>query len=253
MCSFSCSRVFAMTSSRLSDLPLHLSISEKIKRWIETGKYQPGDRLPSESQLMAQFEVSRITIRRALSNLGQQGLVISQRGKGVFVKEQRRAVYSLSSPFVWFNEDMLRQGLNNSIKTLVYKAIKPPEKVRKKLNLSSTAKVYLQEKFFVIDNIAAALDITYIVSDLGKAFATELKQRMTFPVLEEHGIVIERLEAMLSSRQADRQTADVLGLDLGSSLLVYEHTAYTCGDRPILCGETLSSGDRLAYSITLKK
>jgi DNA-binding GntR family transcriptional regulator len=37
-----------MTSSFSSDLPLHLSISEKIKLWIETGKYQPGDRLPSE-------------------------------------------------------------------------------------------------------------------------------------------------------------------------------------------------------------
>ncbi len=245
-----------MSSSRLrpSDLPLHLSISEQIKLWIEDGKYQSGDRLPSESQLMAQFEVSRITVRRAFSNLIQQGLVVSQHGKGVFVKEQRRAVYSLSSPFVWFSEDMLRQGLNNTVKTLVYKAVKPPEKVREKLKLSSnTKKVYLQEKFFLIDDTAAALDITYIVPDLGKAFATKLKQRMTFPVLEEQGIAIERIEAMLSSRQADKQTADVLGLDLGSPLLVYEHTAYAEGDRPILCGETLSSGDRLAYSITLKK
>jgi GntR family transcriptional regulator len=236
------------------DRPLHLSISEQIKAWIEAGKYQSGDRLPSESQLMGQFAVSRITIRRALSNLTQQGLVMSQHGKGVFVKEQRRAIYSLSSPFVWFNEDMVRQGLSNAIKTLVFKAVTPPAWVRKKLHLSlDVKKVYLQKKFFLIDNTAAALDITYIVPDLGKTFATELKQRMSFPVLEEKGISIDRIEAILLSRQADSETADALGLALGSPILVCDHTAYTDHDRPILCGETLSSGDRLAYSVTLKK
>jgi GntR family transcriptional regulator len=243
-----------MSSSRQSNPPLHLSISEQIVAWIESGKYQPGDRLPSESQLLEQFAVSRITIRRALSNLAQQGLVFSQHGKGVFVKEQRRAIYSLSSPFVWLNEDIVRQGLKYGIKTIVFKAVTPDGVVREKLNLSSdVTQVYLQKKFVLIDDKAAALDITYIVPDLGKVFAAELKQRMTFPVLEEQGVSIDRIEAILSSCQADREMAEMLGLALGSPLLVYEHTAYTCHDRPILYGETLSSGDRLAYSITLRK
>jgi GntR family transcriptional regulator len=242
-----------MVSDSARQSPLHLSISEQIRDWIQSGDYQPGDRLPSESQLMGLFDVSRITIRRALANLSQQGLVQSQHGKGVFVTHRRRAIYSLSSPFVLFDEDMVRQGLTNAVKTLIFKAVKPPASVRQILALPPEVnRVYLQKKFFLIDQIAAALDITYIVPDLGQAFATELKRNMTFPVLEQHGISIDRIDAILSSRQADAETAAALELSLGSPLLVYEHTAYTC-DRPILCGETLSSGDRLSYAITLKK
>jgi GntR family transcriptional regulator len=237
-----------------SEPPLHLKISEQIKAWIKSGKYQPGDRLPSESQLMTEFGVSRITIRRAFSNLVQQGLVLSQHGKGVFVKEQRRAIYSLSSPFVWFNEDMVRQGLTNDIKTIVFRSVSPPPQVREKLSLSAAVKkVYLQKKFFLVDDTAVALDVTYIVPDLGQAFAAELKQRMSFPVLEEQGVSIDRIEAILLSRPVDSETAETLGLAIGSPILVYDYTAYTLNDRPILCGETLSSGDRLAYSITLRK
>jgi GntR family transcriptional regulator len=244
----------SISRSSPSEPPLHLRISEQVKAWIESGTYQPGDRLPSESQLMTEFGVSRITIRRAFSNLTQQGLVLSQHGKGVFVKEQRRAIYSLSSPFVWFDEDMVRQGLTNDIQTIVFKSVSPPPQVREKLSLPrAVKKVYLQKKFFLVDETAVALDVTYIVPDLGQAFAAELKQRMSFPVLEEQGVSIDRIEAILLSRPVDSETAEILSLAIGSPILVYDYTAYTQNDRPILCGETLSSGDRLAYSITLRK
>lgn len=237
-----------------AELPLHLSISEQIRAWLVSGRYQPGDRLPSEAQLIEQFAVSRITVRRALSNLIQQGLVQSQHGKGVFVTQRHRAIYSLSSPFVLFDEDMVRQGLTNMVKTLVYRAVTPPDWVRQTLALpAEIQKVYLQKKFFLVEQVAAALDVTYIVPDLGQTYASQLKQNMSFPTLERNGISIDRIDAILSTRQADPETAAALGLSLGSPLLVYEHTAYTSHDRPVLCGETLSSGERLSYSITLKK
>jgi GntR family transcriptional regulator len=243
-----------MSHRNQSDAPLHLSISEQLKAAITAGQYPPDDRLPSEAQLMAQFAVSRITIRRALANLVQEGLVRSQRGKGVFVTARHPATYSLSSPFVLFDADMQRQGLNSSVKTLVFKPVKPTATVRHTLALApDITQVYLQQKFFLINQVAAALDVTYIVPDLGQAYAAELKQNMTFPTLEKHGISIDRIAARLSCRQADATTSELLGLTLGSPILVYEHTAYTTDNRPIVCGETLSSGDRLAYAIDLQK
>ena len=83
-----------------TNLPLHVIISEKLRRQIDSGLFQPGEQLPSEHQLMSEFAVSRITVRRAIANLTHQGLVSSHRGKGVFVKEQRKVTYSLSSALV---------------------------------------------------------------------------------------------------------------------------------------------------------
>ncbi|KAB1988346.1 GntR family transcriptional regulator, partial [Haemophilus parainfluenzae] len=84
--------------------PLHLSISERLRQEIFRGDYQAGEQLPSEHQLMQQFEVSRITVRRAIANLVQQGLVEAQRGRGVFVKAQHKVTRSLSNPLIFFDE-----------------------------------------------------------------------------------------------------------------------------------------------------
>lgn len=127
-------------------IPKHLSISEQLRQWILSGQYLPGDQLPSEHKLMAQFEVSRITIRRALSNLAQQGLVVSQHGKGVFVKERGKVTYSLSSPLTLFDEDMARQGVSNSITNIVYELVTPSPEVKELLRLSSLQEeVYFQK------------------------------------------------------------------------------------------------------------
>ncbi|HIK19297.1 MAG TPA: GntR family transcriptional regulator [Leptolyngbyaceae cyanobacterium M33_DOE_097] len=104
------------SSPELSQAPLHLLISEKLREQIVLGEFIPGGQLPSEHQLMDLFGVSRITVRRAIANLVNQGLVEAQRGKGVFVKEQRKLVYRLSNPMVFFEEDMARQGASNTIK-----------------------------------------------------------------------------------------------------------------------------------------
>lgn len=105
----------------------------------------------------------------------------------------------------------------------------------------------------LLDGIPVAVDATYIIAELGKKLATELTNRMTFPVLEQNGVSISRIEATLASTQADYETSQYLDVAIGNPLLVYSYTAYTADDRPIVCGEALSRGDRLSYSVVLTK
>lgn len=235
-------------------LPLHLVISEQLREQIASGKFLPGEQLPSEHQLMSTFEVSRITVRRAIANLINQGLVSSHQGKGVFVKEQRKITYSLSSPLIFFEEDMARQGVISSIRNLIFEAVSAPVKVQHKLQLSSRRKtVFLQKKLLLLDGTPVALDMTYILATLGKAHAIELQQQMTFPTLERNGVAIERIEATLECTRAGYEASEYLGVPLGDPLIVYCYTAYTTGDRPIVCGEAFSRGDRLCYSVEISK
>lgn len=235
-------------------LPLHLLISEKLREQISSGVFQPGAQLPSEHQLMSEFEVSRITVRRAIANLVNQGLVVSQRGKGVFVKEQRKVTYSLSSPLVFFEEDMARQGVVSSIENLIFEAISAPPETEQALRLdSSQNEVYLQKKLLLIDGVPVAIDSTHILPHLGRSFAAELKSQMTFPVLEKNGVAIEQIEATLECTHADYETSEFLHVPLGGPLLVYCYTAYTHDYQPVLCGRCFSRGDRLAYSVVLTK
>ena len=232
--------------------PLHLVISEKLRQQISDGELQPGERLPSEHQLISEFQVSRITVRRAIANLVHQGLVVSQQGRGVFVKQQRKVVYSLSSPLVFFERDMARQGVTSSIRNLVFKSLSAPKDVQQTLKLSpDNTELYLQKKLLLLDKVPVAVDISYILPELGKAFAKDLRCRMTFPTLEQNGVVIERIEATLECTHASHELSESLNVPLGSPLLVYCYTAYTIDDKPIVCGQAPSRGDRLCYSVVL--
>jgi GntR family transcriptional regulator len=233
-------------------LPLHLVISEQLRSRILNKEFQPGEQLPSEHQLISEFEVSRITVRRVIANLVNQGLVVARRGKGVFVKEQQKVTYSLSSPLVFFEEDVARQGVTSSLHNLVFESVFAPEKVRQILKLPpQKTEVYLQKKLLLLNESPAAVDVTYILSDLGRKFAHELQHRMTFPVLEQNGVVIKRIEATLECTHANYEMSDYLQVPIGHPLLVYCYTAYTQKNQPIVWGEAFSRGDRLCYSVVL--
>ena len=66
--------------------PKYAQVVSEIQRRIERGQYAPGCLLPSEHQLVAEFEVSRPTIVKALSLLRQEGWIDTQQGKGSFVR-----------------------------------------------------------------------------------------------------------------------------------------------------------------------
>ncbi len=235
-------------------MPLHAAISEQLRSQIDSGKYAPGGQLPSEHQLIEQFGVSRITVRRAIANLVNQGLVTAHRGKGVFVNEQRKVIYSLSNPLVFIDEDMARQGVTLSIRNLVFEPQPAPEAVQHRLQLPDGKQtVYFQKKCILVNQIPIAVDRTHILADLGTTYAQALQSQMTFPTLEQNGVAIARIEATLESTHADHELTEYLDVPLGSPLLVYRYTAYTSRGTPIVCGETLSRGDRLCYSVVLTK
>jgi len=231
-------------------IPLHVTISEALRRQIEAGEYRPGDKLPSEHQLMEIFHVSRITARQAVANLVNQGLAISYQGKGVFVTPQKKVTYSLSTPMIFLEEDMARQGIAFSFENLTYKQVKASQEIQAQLQLLPGDKVYLQKKLFRMDGVAGAIDVSYLIIDLGQPLAKRLKRQMTFPTLEAQGIVIEKIDSIIESTHADYETSDRLEVPLGYPLIVYRYTAYTAQDRPILYGETISRADRFCYSLS---
>ncbi|MEO0376578.1 MAG: GntR family transcriptional regulator, partial [Cyanobacteria bacterium P01_A01_bin.17] len=144
-------------------IPLHIAISEKLRHQIEAGDYLPGEKLPSEHQLMETFHVSRITVRQAIANLVNQGLVKAQRGKGVFVTPQQKVAYSLSSPLVFMEQDLADDGIQLTFKSLTFRKVRPSSQVRDVLQLSPQASVYLQKKLLRMDGAVGAIDVSYIL------------------------------------------------------------------------------------------
>ena len=230
-------------------IPLHLNISEQIHQRIIDGYYLPGDKLPSERELIAEWKVSRITIRRAIANLVQQGLVTTHQGKGAFITHQRKVVYTLSSPLTFLQDDLINQGIKLSIQNIAFETVSASIPIQKILQLpSGNPAAYLQKKLLLADGEPGCVDITYIIPEIGHKLESELKQNMTFPVLERNNYKIDRVAAIIECTNANLELSGYLDVPLGHPLLVYRHTAYT-HNRPVVHGESISRGDRFCYSV----
>jgi GntR family transcriptional regulator len=72
---------------RTDDRPPYRQIADQLRAAIERGDLQPGDKLPSEAALMEHYHVARMTARQAVQELRGEGRVVSEQGRGVFVRE----------------------------------------------------------------------------------------------------------------------------------------------------------------------
>ncbi|NJN87480.1 MAG: UTRA domain-containing protein, partial [Leptolyngbyaceae cyanobacterium SL_7_1] len=141
---------------------------------------------------------------------------------------------------------------SHAIHNLTYELVTANETIQQNLRLPpDKAAVYFQQKLLSINELPVAVDSTHILAELGETYAEVLQHQMTFPILEEHGVAIERIEATIECTRANHEMSSYLAVPLGDPLLVYCYTAYTRDEQPIVCGETFSPGDRLGYSVVL--
>lgn len=232
-------------------IPLHIDISEQIHQQIVDGDYLPGDKLPSERELIEQWQVSRITIRRAIANLVQQGLVSTYQGKGAFVTQKHKVIYTLSTPLTFLQDDLMNQGIKLSLQNIAFEPVTASSQIQKILQLSGNKPIaYLQKKLLLADNEPGCVDITYTLPEIAQKLESELKQNMTFPVLERNNWKIDRVKATIECTNASLELSEYLDVPLGHPLLVYRHTAYA-NNRPVVHGESISRGDRFCYSVDL--
>lgn len=229
--------------------PLHVVISEKLKDQIEAGDYEPGERLPSEFDLGETFGVSRTTIRKAIANLIQQGLVTTQQGKGIFVTEQHKISFSMSNPLMHFDARLRQQGYIGRVQSLRFQRCAATLEVSRRLQTSDRkAEVYWQEKIYYADDTPIALDIVYYPLAIAEPLAEFLQQGFTYSALASGGIELTAAKVSLESVPATYELSEYLAVPLGMPLLVFDYVAYQGDRQPVVCGKTLSRSDWTCYT-----
>lgn len=95
---------------KVNSTPLYLQLKNKIKKDIRTGVLKPGDKLPSESQMQKEYDMSRVTVRNAMTELEVEGYIIKVQGKGSFVAQSD--MLRLPIGVTSFTEDAKMQGVD---------------------------------------------------------------------------------------------------------------------------------------------
>ena len=142
-----------------SSEPLYAQIQGIIEQEITSGRLKPGDRIPSEQEIAARYEVSRVTARKALDNLVAKNLLFRQAGKGTFVAEHGMA-YEFST-MLSFSRSLRSRGFEVRTEILDQALIPASLEIAQQLRIPAGADAVIVRRLRYVDGIAAAIHTSY--------------------------------------------------------------------------------------------
>ena len=232
---------------------LHGRIREDLRTRIVSGAWQPHDRIPSESELMAQYRVSRITVRQAMSDLEKARLIFKVPGKGSFVAQGRP--FQELGRLEGFAEAMGAMGHDTFNRLLKLETTAAPDMVAQRLRLPPGSPVTAIERVRYLDHDPVSVDLTWLPAALGEQVARhDLVTRDVFLVLEvDCGCALGHADLAIDAVVADARIALLLGIAAGAPVLRIERLTHNRAGVPIDYERLYCRGDGLQYRLRLQR
>jgi GntR family transcriptional regulator len=231
--------------------PLYTQIADILRARILQGAYQPNQQMPSESELMLAFDVSRITVRQALGNLQSEGLIFRIHGKGTFVSHPR-AFQDLGS-LQGFGAAMREMGYETHSKVLSVRTIRPPQHVAECLGHGERVVELRRLRF--LNRKPISLDVSFLPSSIGQRVAkADLANRDVFSVLENDcQTALGHADLRMCSILATEELRRLLGVGEGSPILFIERVIHTRQGAPLEYEELYYRGDAFQFKIRVER
>lgn len=234
-------------------VPRHSQISQWLRNQIEEGVFGPEEKLPSENELAKKFDVSRVTVRRALQSLESEEIIYRCQGLGSFVSDNR-APHNLVR-LTDFNEDMANAGIEATSEVREFLTIEAGKDLLLPLQVSEGTRVIQIDRLRLGNNKPVAFDRTWMPVLYGQLLEREKLEHSTiYKLLEkEYDIPVTRGTYRFSAELADNTLAKELDIEPGSPLLLIERTTYTIGNKPLYFQRRYYRPDRVTYEMTLER
>ncbi len=207
--------------NKKSPLPLYYQLKESILNAVKNKEFDVGERLPSERELAEYHNISRMTVKKAVDILVDNGYLIRKQGSGTFVTDYQQS-YSIS-PLLSFTKEMEKKGLNYTTKILNFSEIKDSNAAAK-MNLNPKANLFKLERLRLIENKPFLLENTYLAADnfldLQK---NELENNSLFKIIKnKYNIQLSNAEAEVEAVIFDASIAGKMQVKEGMLGLYFE-------------------------------
>jgi GntR family transcriptional regulator len=207
--------------NKTSPLPLYYQLKESILSAIKNKEFDIGERLPSERELAEYHNISRMTVKKAVDILVDNGYLIRKQGSGTFVTDYQES-YNIS-PLLSFTKEMEKKGLNYTTKILSFTEISDQE-IAKKMKLKPQASLFKLERLRLIENKPFLLESTYLAADnfLGLK-KDELENNSLFRIIKnKYNIQLSNAEAEVEAVIFDSSIAGKMQVKEGLLGLYFE-------------------------------
>lgn len=229
-----------------SPIPVYYQLKEDIKKKIAQGVWQVGQCIDSERELSENYGVSRMTIRQALGELVQDGILIREKGKGTFVCDPKVKQMDMMS----FSEIIKRSGRKLETKVLEFEIIDTPEELT---DTFSFDKLYKIDRIRIVDGENIANEIVYIPCDYCGYINRERVKGSLFNLLEEFGYIINHSEASIKAIIMDDHYKQLFNLDVVVPLLRTYSKTYTTENKVLFVEEAIYRSDKYDLEVNISR
>lgn len=239
--------------SSASRVPLYHQIYVVLRDRIVSGRIQSGDVLPGEQDLARDFNVSRITAKRALNELAASGFVVRERGRGTRVTEQAPQPSVRTSLDGWL-ENISQMGVATEARVLEFGYVPASALVARSLEISEGDRVQRAVRVRAQAGHSLSYLTTWLPGAIGDAFsADDLEKWPLLHLLERAGIRVASARQTVSATLADPIVASALDIDAGAPLLAITRIVSDMDGRPVEFIRVLYRPDRYQFEMDLKR
>lgn len=236
----------------MNRIPSYLYLYENLKKQIKNGNYGVGDKIPSEPILESTYNVSRTTVRKAVSMLSREGYVIKKQGKGTIVMDFK-AVQKLNYVSS-FSETCKELGMEVVSRDKKIEMCIPPETIAQEFDLEGNEKIIRIHRVQLADNTPIAVMENYILPKYVPNIETKIDRiDSLYKLLEyEYDVVISSATDFITACGADEEIARLLDVEVGTPLLDSKRITYS-NDEIIEVALVKVVADKYTYCIHMNK
>lgn len=228
--------------------PLYNQLMDIIEEDIISGVYKPGDRLQTEKEMSSNYNVSIITVRKAIGGLIEKGLVERKQGKGTFISRPKfsRNIKRLQS----FSEMCYSIGATPGAKMLENKLVIADEKTAKKLNVPQGSKVIYIARLRFVNNEPVVIEKNYFPIKYAFLLDAKFNDNSLFDYLNsKSNFKVCSSEKTIELCHTNSTEAKLLMVSKNSNMLYVKSTAYDENNEPLYYGVQVINGHRFSLYV----
>lgn len=233
-------------------IPLYFQLKELILSEIKNGNYPSGSLIPTENELSEAFQISRTTVRQAITELVQEGWLYRVKSKGTFVSQPK-----INQDFVTklesFNKQMARLGIQASTEVIEFKTIKAPEKVAEALELNEKEPVILLYRKRSADGEPIVTVKTYLpYKECSFLLEHDFSKESLYELLSQSDSTkICRIQRRIEAVEAISEDAHHLNIKRGKPIQFFTSIGYNIYGKPLEYSLARYRGDHNSFEITV--
>jgi DNA-binding GntR family transcriptional regulator len=242
-----------MALNKNHPIPLYYQIFEDIRLQIKNHELNSGDKMPTEQWLTEHYQVSRVTVRKALSELLNAELIQGVRGKGSIVAHPR--INRNAASLTGLHEEIAKAGMKPTSIVSDIKRVTAQGKLTEKMGVPEGEPLLSFKRLRLGDNVPIADQTIYLLESIFKGFNPIVLQEGSFYKLaeDEFGLKIDYAEQTIDVKKPTKKQAKELQLADNTSLLRMERTTYLLSGEVVEYTEICYVPSRYKLSMKLYK